>query len=583
MKKIKIVIWDLDDTFWSGTLSEGKVDQIDDNIKLVKHLTDIGIMNSISSKNDFQVAKNKLQEMGVWDYFIFPHINWEPKGQQVKQLLKDCSLRVENALFVDDNEMNLQEVEFYNPGINIVNSQDRKSMSELWTIVGKEDQEHERLKQYKILEIKNRDSKSFFSNEEFLYSSDISVEICEDCENHSERLIDLINRSNQLNYTKIRVDENDFNKLLKEKDRKNGYVKVFDNYGDYGIVGFFSIKNGNAEHFLFSCRTIGMGIEQYVYAKLGFPHITVKGEVRSELDNHTIPRWINNNKTNSSKQINKEIRGKINILISGGCDLEQFAAYLKSGNSKIEYRFNNGIVRHDNTYYWIGANSYSDEVKKEMINNLPFIKELTFDRSIYDSNYNIVVLSLLMDYTQALYRNKKNPNIIIAHGNFDRPITLDSIPDYMTREEVEYLVNNYDFIGGISNDNLKRNLDIIRNSINPDTTLIIINGCEVPVENNLEIDRYIKHQEYNKIVDDFVSLHDNTYLLDVRKIVMERKQLSDNIRHYNREVYYSMANEFVSLINQICNTELSSSKKKSFLWGIKWKYYRLKEKQKWKR
>ena len=33
---IKIIIWDLDDTFWKGTLSEGGITPIAENIKLVK-------------------------------------------------------------------------------------------------------------------------------------------------------------------------------------------------------------------------------------------------------------------------------------------------------------------------------------------------------------------------------------------------------------------------------------------------------------------------------------------------------------------------------------------------------------------
>ena len=52
--KIKLVIWDLDDTFWKGTLSEGPIVSIAENIQLVRDLTDRGIVNSICSKNDYE-------------------------------------------------------------------------------------------------------------------------------------------------------------------------------------------------------------------------------------------------------------------------------------------------------------------------------------------------------------------------------------------------------------------------------------------------------------------------------------------------------------------------------------------------
>lgn len=46
-ESIKVVIWDLDDTFWRGILSEGKIEYIHENIQLIKDLTDMGILNAL--------------------------------------------------------------------------------------------------------------------------------------------------------------------------------------------------------------------------------------------------------------------------------------------------------------------------------------------------------------------------------------------------------------------------------------------------------------------------------------------------------------------------------------------------------
>ena len=54
--EIKLVIWDLDDTFWSGTISEEKIISSDYNIDLLKKFTDRGIVNSICSKNNFRLS-----------------------------------------------------------------------------------------------------------------------------------------------------------------------------------------------------------------------------------------------------------------------------------------------------------------------------------------------------------------------------------------------------------------------------------------------------------------------------------------------------------------------------------------------
>ena len=37
----------------------------------------------------------------------------------MKQILEKAQLRAENAIFIDDNIVNLNEVKFYNPNINV--------------------------------------------------------------------------------------------------------------------------------------------------------------------------------------------------------------------------------------------------------------------------------------------------------------------------------------------------------------------------------------------------------------------------------------------------------------------------------
>ena len=51
MKQIKLVIWDLDNTFWDGVISEGTV--TNPKTQILQQLVDRGIVNSICSRNDF--------------------------------------------------------------------------------------------------------------------------------------------------------------------------------------------------------------------------------------------------------------------------------------------------------------------------------------------------------------------------------------------------------------------------------------------------------------------------------------------------------------------------------------------------
>ena len=118
-EKIKLVIWDLDETFWQGTISEGTVVIPEQNLALIKRLTDIGVVNSICSKNDADSTMEYLKKQDLEQYFVFASINWEPKGARIKQLISDMQLRPVNVLFLDDNPSNLGEAKHFCAGLQI--------------------------------------------------------------------------------------------------------------------------------------------------------------------------------------------------------------------------------------------------------------------------------------------------------------------------------------------------------------------------------------------------------------------------------------------------------------------------------
>ena len=260
---IKLVIWDLDETFWEGTLSEEGISIIEDNLKLVKELSKRGIVNSICSKNDFTTAQLKLKELDIWEFFVFPKIDWVPKGQTVKSILSEMGLRAENTLFIDDNLSNLKEVLYFNPKINII---EPHKILELWSnkfLKGKDDRNLTRLIQYKSLEIKTSEKKDLkISNLEFLSQSEIKVNITKSSRDDFDRILELIERTNQLNFTQIRIKSDELEDTLRHFE--NFTISVQDKYGDYGIVGFISHDGDIFRHFLFSCRTINMRIEVFI-------------------------------------------------------------------------------------------------------------------------------------------------------------------------------------------------------------------------------------------------------------------------------------------------------------------------------
>lgn len=246
-ENVRLVIWDLDETFWEGTLTEGGIKQYSQaNHDIVIELALRGIMSSICSKNDHETVWAILEQRGIAEYFVFPSISWEPKGVRIARIIQNMQLRPETVLFIDDNPNNRAEAAAMVAGLQVAAETIIPSLLDDPRFKGKDDRQLSRLSQYKLLEQKKRDEESADgSNEEFLRSCDIKVFIDYDVEANIDRAIELINRTNQLNFTKKRLPEDlgrarsILTRDIINFSRQAGLVRVSDKYGDYGYVGFF--------------------------------------------------------------------------------------------------------------------------------------------------------------------------------------------------------------------------------------------------------------------------------------------------------------------------------------------------------
>ena len=313
VEAVRLVIWDLDDTFWKGTVTEGGITEyIQLHHDIVVELAKRGILSSICSKNDMQQIIDLLKRYGIFDYFVFPSISWDSKGPRLKSLVEAVQLRAATVMFIDDNPNNRAEAKSFLPDLQIEDETFIAQILDDPRFKGKEDHKLSRLSQYKLLKSRKQEQASAGDNKEFLRNSDIRVYIEHDTEAHLDRAVELINRTNQLNFTKKRLSEDPEIaglELLKQlrggngRRRNSGLVRVIDKYGDYGFVGFFLVENTGLDvaegkvsrsllHYCFSCRTLGMGIEQWLYSHLQRPDVTIVGEVLGDLVHSEPIDWI---------------------------------------------------------------------------------------------------------------------------------------------------------------------------------------------------------------------------------------------------------------------------------------------------
>lgn len=580
--KIKLVIWDLDNTFWSGTISEGEIQPIEKNIELILSLTDCGIINSICSKNTFDIGAGKLEELAVFKYFVFPSIEWTPKGQRVRDLIKTMSLRAENVLFIDDEITNLEEAKHYSPGIMVAGPEIIPPLSEFVASLEKKDSGHTRLEQYKLLEKKEIEQKKYDSNEDFLHESNIRVDIIEDCDPELERIHELILRSNQLNYTKKRITIEELKELLENREAKCAYIKVNDKFGDYGIVGFYAVLNGQLEHFLFSCRTIGLGIEQYVYSKLDYPLLEVVGEVVSHVNKTEAPLWVNQylsqeNLNTVSEPKNLIPAQKTKFLFKSACDFSQVIAYVKDGDSLFHCEFNyvnavnrNVIEGHNHSVNIVALNKISEAEKREILNECVFVDEKMFDGTIYKKKYEMVFLSSFSESYAGIYK-KKNSNIHVTAGSYLFPFTDKtcweglinkrhySSNNKLTEEYLKEFSEKYEFLGKSTPADYRKRIDKILNNLDKQTKLCLILGVEFPCEKNTDPfykERHISHALLNKEIRDMARNNNRLVLLDLNEIVKNQDDFTDNLNQFTSRVNYEISQKMSSLINESVSTKI---------------------------
>lgn len=337
----KLLIWDLDDTLWQGTLAEGDIPvPFPGRVDAIRKLNLAGVVSSICSKNEFLKAKAELERLDIWDEFVFPEISFEPKGALVRRIIGDMRLRAQDVVFIDDNEMNLREVEHFNPGIRVIDARTQDLDDFLASLLQlTRGREKSRISEYRILERKRADREADqSSNSDFLKSCDIAVSLVRRSDNlrYAGRIEELINRTNQLNFTKSRVEPGSIAEYVVDVSRNETYsVFVWDRYGYYGLVGFAAVEDKvRLRHFLFSCRTMNMGIEVGVASALKktFRKLKLPVEVVQ-------PEWIRfvppDSEEFATRAASESSIGKAAVRVMANCQSGAIAHYM--GGNDVDF------------------------------------------------------------------------------------------------------------------------------------------------------------------------------------------------------------------------------------------------------
>lgn len=267
----KCVVFDLDNTLWDGVLLEGDVRLRHGITDLFRELDRRGILISVCSKNSYDIAITKLREFALADYLLYPQIGWGQKSAAVGEIARNLDIGLDTFIFVDDNPFEREEVARIHPTVEVL------AETELTRLT-----EHQRLQGSNTLEASNRrlmyqqaqkrEAVAVSFGEDyigFLRSCQIELDIFEIVDDSTNRVVELVQRTNQLNFSGRKYTRDDFRAILADKTIRKTGVACRDKFGDYGIIGVCIWHlNGNqliVQDLMISCRVQGKFIEQALF------------------------------------------------------------------------------------------------------------------------------------------------------------------------------------------------------------------------------------------------------------------------------------------------------------------------------
>lgn len=268
MKDIKCIVWDLDNTLWDGTLLEdAEVHLKPGIIDVVGELDGRGILHSIASKNDADLAQEKLRAFGVDQFFLYPEIHWDPKSRSIDRIQRHLNIGMDTILFIDDQPFERDEVKSVHEEVHCADAADYLSLPDRPALQPRFITEDSKRRRHLYLETLQREEMEESwegPRDEFLAGLNMHLVISHAAEADLQRAEELTVRTNQLNATAVTYSYDELDAFRCSPDHELLVCELKDCYGSYGKIGLAlietSARSWHLRMLLMSCRVMSRGV-----------------------------------------------------------------------------------------------------------------------------------------------------------------------------------------------------------------------------------------------------------------------------------------------------------------------------------
>jgi len=290
----KVLLLDLDNTLWGGLAGENdhtpiKLSEDHEGLayknlqRVIAQMLGQGVILGIVSKNNeedaMEIIKNHPHMVLRPEAFAAKRINWQPKPENIREIAKELNLGLDSFVFWDDNPAERQLVKAVLPQVMVPDSPEKpeelakaragvyRRYFEKETVTA---EDLEKTKQYAQNAMRKDLEARAVDFESYLKQLDMEL-ICEDPLKNLERLVQLINKTNQFNLTTRRYDRQTLQGFLEDGRHRVFLYRVKDCFGDNGIVSAVIIRLPEnfapiIDTFVMSCRVMGRNLEYDILA-----------------------------------------------------------------------------------------------------------------------------------------------------------------------------------------------------------------------------------------------------------------------------------------------------------------------------
>lgn len=284
----KVVVVDLDDTMWGGTVGEqgwqnlrlGGHDPQGEGFvdfqRALKALSRRGVLLAIASKNDEAVALEAIDshpEMVLRrSDFVGWRINWGDKAKSIAELATALNLGLQSFVFIDNDRVERARVREALPEVLVPEwPEDPMSYRQALCAMGCFDTpaltqaDANRTELYAAEREREQFKSQVGSLEEWLKTLDMRVRVEPLSRTNLPRVAQLFNKTNQMNLSTRRLTADELLAWTADGNRRLWAFTVSDRFGDAGLTGVISLEadndRGRIVDFILSCRVMGRKVE----------------------------------------------------------------------------------------------------------------------------------------------------------------------------------------------------------------------------------------------------------------------------------------------------------------------------------